>query len=201
MEISAIRLYLLAGLLAHKLVWEILKRQDSARASKPSATPAPRSLKTRVLSLIKVCILLAIIVQTLAPEFLPITSFLAMPDATALRTAGVILYTIGLLGAIIARVQLGKNWSDIEKSYVQRDHAVVAHGLYRWVRHPIYAGDLLLLIGLELALNSIAVVAALALVVYVRQQAIREERTLLEKLPGYEQYYRRTNRFLPFLPV
>jgi protein-S-isoprenylcysteine O-methyltransferase Ste14 len=191
MEISAIRLYLLTGLLVHKLVWEILKRQGPA--SVPSAN---RTLKTRLLSLVKVVILTAIMVQTLTPEFLPLT------DAkSGTRIAGLIIYTLGLFAAVIARMQLGRNWSDIEKSYVQQNHAVVAHGLYRWVRHPIYAGDLLLLIGLELALNSAAVFAAAALVLYVRQQAIREEQTLLQTLPGYEQYYRRTARFLPFLPV
>jgi protein-S-isoprenylcysteine O-methyltransferase Ste14 len=191
MEISTIRLYLLSGLLAHKLVWEILKRRGPTRTPNTS-----RTLKTRLLSLVKVAILAAIMVQTLAPEFLPLTA-----DKSGMQIAGLAIYSIGLLTAVIARIQLGRNWSDIEKSYVQQNHEVVAHGLYRWVRHPIYAGDLLLLIGLELALNSAAVFAAAALVLYVRQQAIREERTLLQTLPGYEQYYRRTARFLPFLPV
>jgi protein-S-isoprenylcysteine O-methyltransferase Ste14 len=191
MEISAIRLYLLSGLLVHKLVWEVLKRRGSA------APKADRTLKTRVLSAVKVAILAAIMVQTLAPEFLPLTT----TGKSGVQIAGVAIYTLGLLAAVIARMQLGRNWSDIEKSYVQQNHEVVAHGLYRWVRHPIYAGDLLLLIGLELALNSWAVVAAAALVLYVRRQAIREERTLLKTLPGYDQYCRRTARFLPFLPV
>ena len=66
---------------------------------------------------------------------------------------------------------------------------------------PFTRVDLLLVIGLELALNSAAVFAAPALVLYVRRQAIREERALLQTLPGYEQYCRRTARFLPFLPV
>jgi len=69
------------------------------------------------------------------------------------------------------------------------------------VRHPIYTGDLLLLLGLELALNSWAVIGVVAMAVYVRRQAIREERNLLEKIPGYDQYCRCTARFVPFLPV
>jgi protein-S-isoprenylcysteine O-methyltransferase Ste14 len=102
--------------------------------------------------------------------------------------------------AVTARIQLGPNWSDIEKSYVKQEHALVAHGLYRVMRHPIYTGDLLLLLGLELALNSWAVIGLVAVAVYVRQQAIREERDLLERIPGYDQYCRRTARFVPFLP-
>jgi protein-S-isoprenylcysteine O-methyltransferase Ste14 len=131
-----------------------------------------------------------------APEFLPIAR-----DPAALRIIGAAIYTLGLLTALTARLQLGRNWSDIEKASLMENHALVAHGLYRWVRHPIYAGDVLLLLGLELALNSWAAAGVVALALYVRRQAMSEERELLQTLPGYDQYYRRTARFLPFLPV
>src|SRR5690348_16509647 len=129
MEFSVIRIALLHGLVLHKAVWEILKRKH---AGPPAAATTPPSLKVRVLSTVKVLILLAIVAQTLLPDFLPMSS-----DPGTLRITGAVVYTIGLLAAVTARIQLGRNWSDIEKSYVQRDHQVVAHGLYRWVRHPI----------------------------------------------------------------
>lgn len=191
MEISFVRIYLLCGLLAHKALWEFMKVRDSRPAEKKV-----RSLKVRVLSGIKLVILLAILAQTVTPAFLPIANAPA-----SLRTVGLVCFTLGLLTAIVGRVQLGRNWSDIEKSYVKRDHALVVHGLYRYIRHPIYAGDLLLLLGLEMALNSWCFLGAVALALYVRQQAIREERNLLESLPGYDQYCSRTARFVPFVPV
>jgi protein-S-isoprenylcysteine O-methyltransferase Ste14 len=191
MEISFIRLYLLFGLLFHKAVWEFMKARQGGGPPKKVPT-----LKVRVFSAIKLCILLGIIAQTLLPEILPLS---ASPEG--LRTAGVILYTIGLAMAVTGRVQLGWNWSDIEKSHVKKDHALVEHGLYKYVRHPIYAGDLLLLAGLELALNSWGILGVLAITVYVRAQAVREESSLKSALPGYDAYCRRTSRFLPFLPV
>jgi len=191
MEVSLLRGYLLVGLLAHKAVWEVLKRRQPNRL-----TPPKRSPKVRLLSAAKVVILAAIVVQTVAAEFLPI-----LRDPAALRIIGAAIYTLGLLTALTARLQLGRNWSDIEKASLRENHALVAHGLYRWVRHPIYAGDVLLLLGLELALNSWAAAGVVALALYVRRQAMSEERALLETLPGYDQYYRRTARFLPFLPV
>lgn len=191
MELTWIRIYLLAGLLLHKAVWEVLKVRQGGAAGKK-----PRSLKVRILSAIKLAILIGILAQTVMPEFLPIPS-----DPSTLRGVGIVLYTIGLAAAIMGRVQLGWNWSDIEKAYVKQDHALVSHGLYRYVRHPIYAGDLLLLLGLELALNSWCALGIAALAVYVRRQAIREEGQLRRALPGYEEYCRRTNRFLPFVPV
>jgi protein-S-isoprenylcysteine O-methyltransferase Ste14 len=184
------RTYLLLGLVIHKAVWEIMKRQEQRPQGKKS-----QPLKTRLASGAKLAVLAAIVVQILAPEFLPISR-----APTTIRAAGLLLYTLGWVTAVTARIQLGRNWSDIEKSYVKQDHALVAHGLYRVVRHPIYTGDLLLLLGLELGLNSWAVIGVAAVMVYVRRQAIREERNLLVRIPGYVQYCRRTARFVPFLP-
>ena len=191
MEFFLLRGYLLGGLLAHKAVWEILKRRQP-----PRETPKIQTPRTRLLSAVKVVILAALVAQTVVPEVLPIAL-----DPAALRIVGTILYSLGLLMALTARLQLGRNWSDIEKASVLENHALVAHGLYRWVRHPIYAGDVLLLLGLELALNSWGAIGVVALALYVRRQALNEERALLQTLPGYDQYCRRTARFLPFLPV
>jgi protein-S-isoprenylcysteine O-methyltransferase Ste14 len=191
MEISWIRVYLLCGLIVHKAVWEIMKARKGARAAKPARSPM-----ARLLAAVKIGVLLAILAQTLAPEVLPISG-----NASVLRAFGLALYTVGLATAVAGRIQLGWNWSDIEQAHVKRDHALVSHGLYRHVRHPIYAGDLLLLLGLELALNSWCVLGAVALAIYIRRRAIREEGQLRQALPGYDQYCRRTARFLPFLPV
>jgi protein-S-isoprenylcysteine O-methyltransferase Ste14 len=191
MEISPFRIYLLCGLLFHKAVWEIMKARQGAGAAKAKAPPM-----ARLLSAVKVGILLAIVVQTFLPPVLPISA-----DSSVLWTAGVAVYTLGLLIAVTGRIQLGWNWSDIEKAHVKRGHALVSRGVYRYVRHPIYAGDLLLLLGLELGLDSWCVLGTIALAVYIRRRAIREESQLRRALPGYDQYCRRTSRFLPFLPV
>jgi len=197
MEVSLIRIYLLAGLILHKAVWEILKRRGAGAAP----APAPAS-KARVLSLIKIAILAGIVAQTLAPEIAPISS-----QPQTLRAVGIAIYTLGLMMAVVARCQLGRNWSDIEKSRVKRDHMLVAHGIYRWVRHPIYAGDLLLLLGLELALNSWTALGVSPLALYVRQKAASEERDLARMLAGYDDYCRRTPAFCrscranPFQPI
>jgi protein-S-isoprenylcysteine O-methyltransferase Ste14 len=116
-----------------------------------------------------------------------------------LRLSGTIIYTAGLWIAIRGRTQLGDNWSNIETAQVLREQAVVAEGPYRFIRHPIYVGDLMLLLGLELALNSMLVFAGLALVPVVLWQAVQEEKKLIRALPGYEAYCAETKRFIPFL--
>jgi protein-S-isoprenylcysteine O-methyltransferase Ste14 len=189
-RVDGLRLYLLGGLVLHKLVWEVLKRRQPERV-RPAES---ESLLARAAKLVKLGILFGILAQTLLSDVLPIR-----PDPGALRFAGAALFTAGLAIAIIARLQLGRNWSDIEAGLVKPDHELVARGLYRYIRHPIYAGDLLLLFGLELALNSWLVLGVFALAAVVYRQTLREERVLLERLPGYAGYCARTRRFIPFV--
>jgi protein-S-isoprenylcysteine O-methyltransferase Ste14 len=186
-----VRLYLLAGLIFHKAVWEILKRK-----APPPASARPADTGMTFVKLAKIAILAGVILQTVLPfDVLPI----AAPRAPQPLWAGLLLYTAGLLIAVSARLQLGRNWSDIEVAHLKRDHAVVSNGLYRYIRHPIYTGDLLLLAGLELALNSWLVVGVAVLAVAVSQKAAREERDLVSGLPAYAAYCRRTKRFIPFV--
>jgi len=58
---------------------------------------------------------------------------------------------------------------------------------------------LLLLFGLELALNSWLVLGVFVLAAAVYRQVLKEERVLLEQLPGYADYCARTRRFIPFV--
>lgn len=181
-----LRLYLLAGLVAHKALWEWMKR-GRGKTGRPV-------VQIGVVKAVKIAILCGIAVQTLLPEILPIAD-----DPRTLRTVGTVVFTLGLGIAIAGRVQLGSNWSDIETAGVLGKHSVVSHGVYRYVRHPIYVGDLVLLVGLELALNSWLVLGALALAPIVLRQAVREEQTLVATLPGYANYCARTKRFIPFV--
>lgn len=83
----------------------------------------------------------------------------------------------------------------------ERAHAVADSGVYGVVRHPFYAADPLILVGMGLWLESY--VAALAAVVPVALMLIRlrlEERFLLRELPGYGAYAQRVrHRLIPGL--
>lgn len=187
-----LRLYLLAGLIAHKAVWEILKRRKAPSAEKPA--PKPQPLTVQLVKTVKVGILLGIVAQTMLPEILPIS-----PEPFSLRVAGIAIYTAGLLIAVIARFQLDNNWSDIETAQVLSHQQVVSNGIYGYVRHPIYVGDILLLYGLELSLNSWLVVGVALMTPVILLQATREEKKLVETLPGYDSYCQNTKRFIPFV--
>jgi len=182
-----LRFYLLAGLIAHKLVWEVMKRRTEA-------STASRSAGLTFVKMVKIAILVGILGQTLLPDILPLAS-----DAFGLRVAGGFLYTAGLALALTGRIQLGDNWLDIENAAIKRGQRVICNGVYGYVRHPIYAGDMLLLVGLELALNSWLVILAVLLMPVIFRQTIREEHLLRNSLPGYAGYCERTKRFIPFV--
>jgi protein-S-isoprenylcysteine O-methyltransferase Ste14 len=188
-----LRAYLLVGLLAHKVLWEVLKRRGNADSVKPVA--ANPSLTLRLVKGIKMAILLGILVQTVLPwEILPLP-FAASP----LRLVGIVVYTLGLITAILGRIHLGDSWSDIETPRAGEEVPVVTQGVYSYIRHPIYAGDLLLLLGLELCLHSWLVLGAVALIPVVFTRAVKEEKLLASRLQGYDLYIQRTKRFIPFV--
>lgn len=186
-----LRGYLLLGLIAHKVVWEVLKRRQGCPTIEKST---PRSIRPMLIKAVKVGILLGIGVQTVVWEVLPI-----MPDSINLHIVGTVFYTVGLFVAILGRIQLGGNWADIETAQVLPNQTVVSKGLYRYIRHPIYVGDLLLLLGLQLSLNSWLVLGVGLIVPVVLWKAVCEERMLVKTLPGYAEYCRITKRFIPFV--
>jgi protein-S-isoprenylcysteine O-methyltransferase Ste14 len=193
-----LRIYLLAGLVLHKTIWEVLKRRrgsfKGSVETEQALPPSSRSIAVKFVKAVKVAILIGIAAQTLLPDVLPIVS-----APFALRIVGCLIYTIGLLISIFGRLELGENWSAIEATKVLRDHKVVAKGLYRLIRHPIYVGDLLLLLGLELTLNSWLTLGVILLVPIVVLQVVREEQQLFRSLPGYAAYTAHTKRFIPFV--
>lgn len=183
--------YLFAGLVAHKVIWEVLKRRlPPERRRKSGQTP----LTARLAKIAKICLMLGFLAQPFLPTIAPIAA-----DPQWLQIIGVVLYTVGLATAIAGRVQLGAQWSDIEATGLLPGHRLVGEGIYRLIRHPIYAGDLTMLLGFELALNSWLVLLVGLLLPVVARQAIGEERLLSERLPGYADYRRRTKGFIPFV--
>lgn len=71
----------------------------------------------------------------------------------------------------------------------ERGHQVVSGGPYRYVRHPMYVGVILALLGAPLALGSLwALIPAGACAVLFVVRTALEDRTLQEKLPGYREY-------------
>ena len=107
---------------------------------------------------------------------------------------------VGLAGAVLlvwASVLLGRLL--IHEAAVREDHALIESGPYRFVRHPVYAGYLALLLGSGVAsLNVCLWLLWPVSLLGIRIQAASEEQLLEERFgQDYERYVRRTGRLVP----
>jgi protein-S-isoprenylcysteine O-methyltransferase Ste14 len=84
---------------------------------------------------------------------------------------------------------------------VETGQTVIDGGPYTWVRHPMYTGMAMTVLGSPLALGSYVSAPVFALIVPVLIfRLIHEEKTLRRDLPGYAEYCERTRRRLvPFV--
>ena len=123
-----------------------------------------------------------------------------LPAARQALLLGLALLVAGILLRWIAIVSLGRFFT--MNVAVQKEHRVVRHGLYRWVRHPSYTGMLVAFCGIAIALNDWLSLALLlvpitgALLYRIRV----EERALLDTLGDeYRDYCGSTARLIPFV--
>ncbi len=111
---------------------------------------------------------------------------------------GFLLISLGYAFAAWALIE-NRFFSSVMRIQVDRGHVVCDSGPYRIVRHPGYAGNLLALPGMVLALSSMwtLVPAAVALIITVIRTAL-EDQALQDELPGYRDYARRVRyRLIP----
>jgi protein-S-isoprenylcysteine O-methyltransferase Ste14 len=111
---------------------------------------------------------------------------------------GLILIALGYAFGVWAFVE-NRFFSSTVRIQTDRGHVVCDSGPYRIVRHPGYAGNILPLLGIVLALGSVwtLIPAAVALIIAVIRTTL-EDQTLQEELPGYRDYARRVHyRLLP----
>jgi len=117
---------------------------------------------------------------------------------TWLIILGFILIVIGYTFASWALVE-NRFFSSVVRIQTDRGHEVCDSGPYRIVRHPGYAGNILALPGIVLALGSVWTIipVIVALIIAVIRTAL-EDKTLREELPGYQDYVRHVRyRLIP----
>jgi protein-S-isoprenylcysteine O-methyltransferase Ste14 len=111
----------------------------------------------------------------------------------------VALVALGLGFSAFARAQLGRNWS--VGVAVKQGHELVRSGPYALVRHPIYTGLLLALIGSALAIGKWRALLGLTLmVVAILRKLTIEERFMTEQFgETYARYRAEVPALIPFL--
>jgi protein-S-isoprenylcysteine O-methyltransferase Ste14 len=115
-----------------------------------------------------------------------------------LEALGLVLFAAGLAVALWARRVLGLNWGMPMSQKV--DPELVTDGPYRRVRHPIYSGILLAVVGTAVAINWSWLIAAGLFGSYFVYSARSEERYMAGRFPDtYPTYQRSTKMLIPFI--
>jgi protein-S-isoprenylcysteine O-methyltransferase Ste14 len=122
-----------------------------------------------------------------------------IPQGRVVHALAVILTALGLGLAVFARVYLGRNWS--AEVVIRKDHRLIRSGPYARIRHPIYTGLLLALLGAVLAIGEVRAIVAFAIItVAFFFKARREESFLVQEFGDeFDRYRRQTGLFLPRL--
>ncbi len=108
-------------------------------------------------------------------------------------------FVVAVFGGIIitlALLQLNKNLSPFPTP--KNNATLLESGLYKYSRHPIYTGIILLVIGFSVYHNSgYKLLISLLLVILFYLKSVYEEERLEQTFPDYKNYKTRTGRFFP----
>jgi protein-S-isoprenylcysteine O-methyltransferase Ste14 len=128
----------------------------------------------------------------------PVFAFADYPLHPIPLLTGALCLTLGLWLFHRSHADLGTNWSITLE--VRERHQLVTHGVYRWVRHPMYLALLIYSLGQALVLPNWLAGASygVAMVLLIALRMGPEERMMLEEFgKDYEAYMATTKRLIP----
>jgi protein-S-isoprenylcysteine O-methyltransferase Ste14 len=111
--------------------------------------------------------------------------------------AGVVLCAAGVGLAVLGRLYLGRNWG--MPGSRKENPELVTNGPYQYVRHPIYGGIMLAMLGTAIGASAFWVVPLVLFSGYFVYSARCEEKIMIAQFPEqYPAYMQRTRMLLPF---
>ncbi|SPF34997.1 Isoprenylcysteine carboxyl methyltransferase [Candidatus Sulfopaludibacter sp. SbA4] len=122
-----------------------------------------------------------------------------LPDTATVGWSGIALTVAGIVLAIWARFHIGRNWSGFVT--LKEGHTLTRTGPYAIVRHPIYTGLLLAVLGTAIVHREVGGLIAFALlVVEWKRKSLLEERFMIEQFRAeYLEYRREVKGLIPFV--
>jgi len=155
-------------------------------------------------SLVDIILISAAGIGLAAPLFYLFSPWLDFADYDLsgwLGCVGTVVFAMALFLLWRSHADLGRNWSATLQ--IRQEHSLITDGIYRHIRHPMYAAHLLWAIAQGLLLeNWLAGWAFLVISVpFYLLRVPKEEKMMLEQFgQEYRQYISRTGRMIPYLP-
>jgi protein-S-isoprenylcysteine O-methyltransferase Ste14 len=131
------------------------------------------------------------------PSYLNADASIAPPKGLLLWL-GYGIFIVGTVIALIAAINLGKNLTPLPRP--KENAELIQGGLYRFVRHPIYFGVIMLSVGWGLIQQSTLVwLYVLIIAIFFDIKSRKEEQWLQAKFSAYADYQGRVRKLIPWI--
>jgi steroid 5-alpha reductase family enzyme len=123
----------------------------------------------------------------------------SLPDTPIWKTAGLVIFITGFVVIMVGHITLLRNYSSF--LVIHKNHQLITHGIYRFVRNPIYLGTFVACIGLAVYSASLWGFLTSLVLIPIFLVRIRLEEGLLEEefQDLFGEYKKNTKRLIPFI--
>lgn len=111
----------------------------------------------------------------------------------------IIIYIIGTTFNLLGRHYLGHNWGN--NVIIYNDHTLVQEGVYKVVRHPLYASIIWMIyaVGIMCQNYLVIILNTIVFIPFMYYRAKQEEKELIKTFKEYKEYQKRVGMFFPKL--
>ncbi|MBR6137019.1 MAG: isoprenylcysteine carboxylmethyltransferase family protein [Bacilli bacterium] len=120
---------------------------------------------------------------------------------TYLNIFFLIIYVIGIATNLLGRFYLGKNWGN--NVVIYEDHTFVHNGVYKIVRHPLYASIIWMIYSISFLKSNylVFILNTIIFIPFMYYRAKQEEKELIKVFKEYNDYIKNTGMFFPKIKV
>lgn len=187
-----LKILVLVALLAIRIYWNAAEEDANVRL--PSTTTRRTQFRNRF-RIVEVIFFLVLIIQCFIYPILP------FEPSMVTRIIGIALFLSGVRLSVEGRRALGENWNHMIDYQVKQKQELVTDGIYKYSRHPIYAGFLLMMSGVEIILHSwLWILVIITVFPFIYLQSKKEEAILARHFhKEYLKYLHTSKMFFPYI--
>ena len=116
-----------------------------------------------------------------------------------MNVVGALIFIIGLVITVNAQMTLKRNYSGTLR--IREGHQLITHGIYKYVRHPVYTGTLLRIFAIPIYTTSLLgfLFALVGIPLFIYRIGVEEKMLIEEFGDEYLEYTKATWKLFPYI--
>ncbi len=116
-----------------------------------------------------------------------------------MNVVGALIFIIGLVITVNAQMTLKRNYSSMLR--IREGHQLITHGIYKYVRHPVYTGTLLRTFAIPIYTTSLLgfLFALVGIPLFIYRIGVEEKMLIEEYGDEYLKYMKATSKLIPYI--